>query len=97
MAPTATTPEAHVAPLTSVKGLHAAETSTMYKEPLLSTGPLDKFTSFEVTPAVGREYPSLQLSDLMKSSNRDQFIRDLAIIGMPPFAPYNCPNHLFLS
>lgn len=81
MAPTATTPEATAPTLTSIKSGKVNNTRSSYKEPLVSTGSLDSFTSFEVTPTIGREYPTLQLSDVMSSPNRDNLVRDLAITG----------------
>ena len=81
MAPTATTPEATAPTLTSMKSGKANNTRSSYKEPLVSTGSLDSFTAFEVTSTIGREYPTLQLSDVMSSPNRDNLIRDIAITG----------------
>jgi hypothetical protein len=81
MAPTAITPEATAATLTSPKSGLASNTGSTYPKPLVSTGSLDSFTSFEVTPTIGREYPTLQLSDVMSSPNRDNLIRDIAITG----------------
>lgn len=79
MAPTATTPEATAPTLTSMKSGKANNTRSSYKGPLVSTGSLDSFTAFEVTSTIGREYPTLQLSDVMSSPNRDNLVRDLAI------------------
>lgn len=46
--------------------------------PLKYSGSLDQYTSFDVTKVIGREYPDLQLSDIL---NDDAKIRDLAITG----------------
>lgn len=46
--------------------------------PLAYSGSLDSFESFDVTKAIGREYPKLQLSTII---NDDAKIRDLAITG----------------
>lgn len=37
--------------------------------------------SFEVTPAIGREFKDLQLAELLDAPNSDELIRDLAITG----------------
>lgn len=58
--------------------------SGMIKEPLKVSGALPP-GYFEVTSIIGREYPTMQLSELMNSPRRDEFIRDLAIIGMRDF------------
>jgi len=44
--------------------------------PLKSAGTLDQYESFDVTSVIGREFPKLQLSDIL---NDDAKIRDLAI------------------
>ncbi|ORY39260.1 hypothetical protein BCR35DRAFT_339357 [Leucosporidium creatinivorum] len=48
--------------------------------PLKPTGVLDKFKSFDVTPFIGREYPDVQLVDLLRARNSDELLRELAII-----------------
>ncbi|MCJ1382509.1 hypothetical protein MMC17_005622 [Xylographa soralifera] len=80
MAPTATNHEAAMASSTSLKGAANGLPHTVIKKPLVSSGSLDQFSHFESTPPIGREYPELQLSNLMSSPDRDQFIRDLAIV-----------------
>ncbi|KAI5450562.1 hypothetical protein NCC49_003017 [Naganishia albida] len=46
------------------------------KAPLRYGGSLDKFESFDLTPSIGREFKTLQLSKILES---DDLIRDLAI------------------
>src|SRR5277367_4690438 len=48
-------------------------------EPLQSTGALDKYTCFEVTPCVGRQYTNLSIRDLLNAPNSDELIREFAI------------------
>ncbi|KAM0752382.1 taurine catabolism dioxygenase [Meredithblackwellia eburnea MCA 4105] len=48
--------------------------------PLKPTGALNKFKSFEVTPVIGREYPEVQLRDLLNAKDSDELLRELAII-----------------
>lgn len=55
-------------------------TTTSYPKPLKLTGILDQYESFEVTPAIGREYPHLQIKDLLDAPNSDELLRELAII-----------------
>lgn len=51
-------------------------------EPLKSTGALDKYEHFEVTPVIGRQYgPEVQIRDLLNAPNADELIRELAITG----------------
>lgn len=53
--------------------------SKLIKEPLKYSGSLDNYKFFESTPIIGREYHDLQLTDLLKASNREVLIRDLAV------------------
>ena len=46
--------------------------------PLKYSGSLDSYKSVEVTPVIGREYPDIQLTDLL---NDDEKLKDLAILG----------------
>ncbi|KAF2102764.1 taurine catabolism dioxygenase [Rhizodiscina lignyota] len=46
------------------------------QEPLKYSGSLDQYKSVDVTPAIGREFSELQLSDILSDDNK---IRDLAI------------------
>lgn len=44
--------------------------------PIKSTGSLNEFKSFTITPKIGTEFPELQLTSLLEN---DTFIRDLAV------------------
>jgi hypothetical protein len=46
--------------------------------PLAYSGTLDNYESFNVTAIIGREFPKLQLTEIL---NDDAKIRDLAILG----------------
>ena len=48
------------------------------QEPLVNSGSLDRYKSFDVTKVIGREFPDLQISDILQD---DQKIKDLAITG----------------
>jgi hypothetical protein len=50
-----------------------------HREPLKATGALDAFDQFDVTPVIGREFPTANLADWFNSPNADQLLRDLAI------------------
>ena len=50
------------------------------KEPLRASGLLDRLYEFEeLTPALGRLYPTVQLRDLLRHEKADELIRDVAI------------------
>lgn len=52
--------------------------SASFPAPLEYSGTLDHYESFDVTSVIGREFPKLQLTDIL---NDDAKIRDLAITG----------------
>ena len=53
-------------------------TTSQYPAPLKYSGSLDSFEHFDVTGVIGREFPKLQLSQILDD---DIKIRDLAITG----------------
>lgn len=51
-----------------------------YPEPLQLTGALDGFKFEETTPAIGREYTSVNIvDDILNAENAEDRLRDLAI------------------
>ncbi|KAI5475248.1 hypothetical protein MNV49_001695 [Pseudohyphozyma bogoriensis] len=48
--------------------------------PLKSTGVLDKYSHFDNTPVIGRQFDDLQLVDLLNAPNSDELIKELAVI-----------------
>jgi hypothetical protein len=75
MAPSAT----EVEPQQSIPVLpgkaQAASTKTWVK----STGVLDAYEHFEVTPVIGREYPHANLVDWLNAPNSEELLRELAL------------------
>lgn len=55
------------------------------REPLNYSGTLDQYHSFDYAPAIGTEFPELQLTDILDD---DAKLRDLAITGK------HCPSWL---
>jgi hypothetical protein len=53
----------------------------LIKAPMQLAGALDKFESFDVTPVIGKEFPTANLAEWLKAPNADELIRDLAITG----------------
>jgi hypothetical protein len=60
------------------KGSDGLTQSSAFPTPLQYAGTLDHYESFDVTSVIGREYPKLQLSEILSD---DAKIRDLAILG----------------
>jgi len=52
-------------------------------QPLRTTGVLDQFEFFDVTPVIGREFPKANLVEWLEAPNSDELIRDLAITSKP--------------
>ena len=50
----------------------------LLRAPLSYSHTLDEYESFDVTGPIGREFPKVQLSELLKD---DAKIKDLAILG----------------
>ncbi len=63
-------------PVKSIAG--QTTTGSQLPGPLKYTGSLDSYAQFDVTGVIGREFPELQLSDILQD---DEKIRDLAVLG----------------
>ncbi len=65
-----------------VKGSHEkALTGSRISGPLKYSGSLDSYKQADVTAVIGREFPTLQISEILHD---DAKIRDLAILGTFP-------------
>ncbi|KAJ9142918.1 Taurine catabolism dioxygenase [Pleurostoma richardsiae] len=49
------------------------------REPLKLSGALNSYESFDVTPAIGREFPAANLVEWLNAPNSDELLRDLAV------------------
>lgn len=68
----------------TVNGEHlksGAPTKAVNRVPLTYSGSLDQYESFDVTSVIGREFPKVQLTEILKD---DAKTRDLAITSMHP-------------
>jgi hypothetical protein len=52
---------------------------SQHREPLKLSGALSDYEHFDVTPVIGREYPTSNLVEWLNAPNSDEIIRDLAI------------------
>lgn len=64
--------------VTRVNG-HSNGTSGLRQSPLENSGSIDHLDYFDVTPIIGREYPSAKIKDILNAPNKDDQLRDLAI------------------
>ena len=63
-----------------------------FPKPLKSSGALAKFYWEDVTPVIGREFPTINLvDDILHAANADELLRDLAIES--EFAPQTSCNN----
>lgn len=74
--------EVHVKPRTK------EHSGSRLSQPLKSSGSLDRYKHFDVTPVIGEEFPELQLSVILSDDNK---IKDLAILGW--CSGYTCIQH----
>jgi hypothetical protein len=58
---------------------HANGPSKLRREPLKNSGSIDHLEYVDVTPVIGREYPTAKIKDILNASNAEQQLRDLAI------------------
>ncbi|KAI0455641.1 TfdA family taurine dioxygenase [Xylaria acuta] len=58
---------------------HSSKVPKLRKEPLKSSGSIDHLEYVDVTPIIGREYPTAKVKDFLTAPNSDQQLRDLAI------------------
>lgn len=64
---------------------------TYPRKPLQLSGILDQYKFNDVTPVIGREYPTIQIKELLDAPNSDDLIRELAIVSE------YAPPSLFIS
>lgn len=58
---------------------HSPAPPNLRREPLKSSGSIDYLEYVDVTPIIGREYPTAKIKDILTAPNSDQQLRDLAI------------------
>lgn len=81
MAPVAVVPVDSHRPLNGKHEANGGAAKSEYRQPLRKVGTLDANFKFEeVTPVIGREYPTANIvDDLLNAQNADELLRDLAI------------------
>lgn len=85
MAPSAT--EVQGQPISiDIKGKTDAKAQSKRLE---STGALDQYESFDVTPVIGREFPRANLVEWLHAPNADELLRELALTSRLYFSHRN--------
>ncbi|KAE8376057.1 hypothetical protein BDV26DRAFT_305833 [Aspergillus bertholletiae] len=67
------------APVVPIVEGNASAAKSLQREPLKLSDALDSFDSFDVTPIIGREFPTANLKEWLHAPNSDELLRDLAI------------------
>lgn len=67
-----------------VKALPGQGSASRLSGPLTYSGSLDQYEQFDTTAVIGREFPNLQLTDILHDDTK---IRDLAILGVLAITP----------
>ena len=57
----------------------AVDSPRLQRDRMKNSGSIDYLDYFDVTPIIGREYPTAKLKDILQAPNAEQQIRDLAI------------------
>jgi len=65
--------------LTNGSSNHTNITGKLRVEPLKNSGSIDHLEYFDVTPIIGREYPTAKIKDILQAPNAEDQLRDLAI------------------
>ena len=55
------------------------DSKTLMREPLKKGTSIDHLEYVDVTPIIGREYPTASLKEMLEASNAEEQLRDLAI------------------
>jgi hypothetical protein len=63
--------------ITSKKGLK--------QTPLKYSGALDVYEHFDLTPTIGREFPTARITEILRAPNSDDLLRDLAYTSQSNF------------
>lgn len=53
----------------------------MYPQPMTGTGSLDGFEQLINSPAIGLEFPEIDLVEVMERPDSDRLLRDLSIMS----------------
>lgn len=72
-----------------VKGSAPSTTASRLTGPMTYSGSLKPYDQFDITSVIGREFPNLQLSDILHDDTK---IRDLAILGASISVPLPLSN-----
>jgi hypothetical protein len=61
------------------KTLNGHQNSNTVTLPLAPNGSLDEYHKVDLTPVIGREFPTANLVDMMNAPNSDELLTELAL------------------
>jgi hypothetical protein len=65
--------------MTTGQNGHSTAAPKLRRERLKNSGSIDYLAYVDVTPIIGREYPTAKIKDILNAPNAEQQLRDLAI------------------
>ncbi len=68
-----------LAPPLPQSNMGSVSPNTLIREPLKKGTSIDHLEYVDVTPIIGREYPTASLKEMLQAPNADEQLRDLAI------------------
>lgn len=71
-------------------GEHITSKKGLKQTPIKYSGALDAYEHFDLTPTIGREFPTASIKEILRAPNSDDLLRDLAYtsqLGPLPFLP----------
>ena len=82
MAPIATTQNGNGVTHDALKTQNGHANTNNVKLPLTPNGSLDNYERNDLTPCIGREFPTANLVDMMQAPNSDELLTELALTSM---------------
>lgn len=64
------------------KAVNGKPSTHTVKLPLEPNGSLDSYNRIDLTPVIGREFPTADLVDMMNAPNSDELLTELALTSM---------------
>lgn len=62
------------------------------REPLKPNGKLEQFEYFDVTPAIGREFPNANLAEWLRAPNSDELLKEFALTSIDALSSLAGPS-----
>jgi hypothetical protein len=85
-------PSAAAAQVATDIPIHPGKAAAAAAKPWLkSSGALDQYEHIELTPVIGREYPTANVVSWLEAPNSDELIKELALTST---SPHKCTHRV---